>query len=215
MVIAISFLLLLIFLPVSVVAQTVDSTTITFPWEIKLNKSLYVIITDPSISEEKIDVVKNAILSEKSFTKNGKKFYEGWKGALNDAASSSTKYTLPKNIEIVKSTQNQEIITITLTTSIDKTGYSGYTRFIESNHKIINSNITIYDVDNLTDEELGVIIRHEFGHAIGLGHCTATSDLMNEKISARLPFISEFDIHAITALYNGKVMTRHFESQQT
>ena len=214
--ITVSFLTLLLFLPVSAMAQITNSTTITFPWDTKLDNPLYVIIiTEPTISDEKIDVVKSVVLSEKSFTIDGKKFYAGWKGALNDAALTSTKYAMPTNLEIVTSAQNQEVITITLTSSINKIGYSGYTRYVENNHKIINSNITIYDIDSLTSEELGGIVRHEFGHALGLGHCTAPGDLMNEKISSRLPYISESNLHAITALYDGNIMTRYFEGQQT
>jgi predicted Zn-dependent protease len=55
----------------------------------------------------------------------------------------------------------------------------------------------------LTDEELSTIVRHEFGHALGLGHSTAPEDLMAPNIDMTVPYISECNIDAIVNLYNG------------
>ena len=69
--------------------------------------------------------------------------------------------------------------------------------------KILKSFITIYDISNLNDEELSTIVRHEFGHAIGLGHSTAPEDLMAPTIDMTIPYISECNIAAINDLYSG------------
>ncbi|MGQ0638757.1 MAG: matrixin family metalloprotease [Nitrososphaerota archaeon] len=213
--IAVPFLAILIFLPVNIIAQgPVNSTSTVFPWDIKLGKTLPVMINaSPSISSEKIDVVKNAITSENYFIKDGKKFYEGWKGALAEASVGETKHVIP-TLKIVESSPSSEIISITLITTKDNDGYAGYTKFITINHKIYNSNITIYGVDELTNEELEGIIRHEFGHALGLGHSTMYGDLMHEHIDVRSAFISECNVHAIHALYDGEILTQHFEKTE-
>ena len=44
---------------------------------------------------------------------------------------------------------------------------------------------------------------HEFGHALGLAHSTAPEDLMYPTIETNFPYISECDIDAMKALYDG------------
>ncbi|PIN84158.1 MAG: peptidase M10A and M12B matrixin and adamalysin, partial [Nitrosopumilales archaeon CG11_big_fil_rev_8_21_14_0_20_33_24] len=38
----------------------------------------------------------------------------------------------------------------------------------------VKSTITIYNVEELSTSQITTIVRHEFGHAIGLAHTTAT-----------------------------------------
>ena len=47
------------------------------------------------------------------------------------------------------------------------------------------------------------IVRHEFGHAMGLAHSTAPEDLMHATIETDYPYVSPCDINAVTALYDG------------
>ena len=84
-------------------------------------------------------------------------------------------------------------------------GYSGFTNSIvdESNHQILKSSITIYDADSLSIEQYKTILRHELGHGFGLAHSTAPEDLMHSIITTEYPYISECDLDAITALYDG------------
>ena len=67
----------------------------------------------------------------------------------------------------------------------------------------LKSDITIFDVDNLTDNQLTTITRHEFGHALGLAHSTAFEDLMAQTVITEYPYISECDVDAIILLYDG------------
>lgn len=48
------------------------------------------------------------------------------------------------------------------------------------------------------------MIRHEFGHAIGLAHSTDDNDLMHAIIKTDYPYVSPCDVDAIQELYDGK-----------
>jgi len=174
------------------------------------------IIVPNNISNEKIDVVTNAISSmeaqeiDDSLTHKGPKgtsslYYLGWQGALNDIANKvkPTKYQLPLEFNIMKSNGREGDVVITLSNIRDTDGYTGYTKSIVEESEILKSFITIYDVSNLSNEQLETITRHEFGHALGLGHSSATEDLMAPTIDMTYPYISECNVAAIVDLYNG------------
>ena len=174
------------------------------------------IISPNNISNDKINIVANAISSmeaqeiDDSVTHKGPKgstsiYYLGWQGALNDAASKieKTKYQLPLDFNIIKSNDREGDIVITLSNIRDTDGYTGYTKSVVEENEILKSFITIYDVSNLTDEQLATIARHEFGHALGLGHSTAPEDLMAPTIDMTTPYISECNVSGIVDLYNG------------
>lgn len=179
------------------------------------------IISPSNISPDKVDVVSNAISSmealsiDDSLLHKGPKgisslYYTGWKGALNDISSKKGKtlYNLPTDFNIMKSKNGEGDIIITLSNLKDVDGYTGYTKSVVEGNEILKSFITIYDVSNLTDEQLATITRHEFGHAMGLGHSTAPEDLMAPTIDMTYPFISECNVSAIFDLYNGNEGSR-------
>ncbi|HSG74260.1 MAG TPA: matrixin family metalloprotease [Nitrosopumilaceae archaeon] len=172
------------------------------------------IINAKGLSEDRIEKINQAIISESelefddSLTHKGPKgfssnYYEGWAGALKKAQKEDTVYNLPTGFNIITSSGGEGDIIITLSNLRDTDGYSGYTKSIVDGNEILKSFITIYDVNNLDDEELGTILRHEFGHALGLGHSTAPEDLMAPNIDMTVPYISECNIDAIIELYNG------------
>ncbi|MEX1052784.1 MAG: matrixin family metalloprotease [Nitrosopumilaceae archaeon] len=198
----------MILFPSSVIGQEfTNGIDTTFPWDIKPDKPIQVIINaKTSISVEKIDAIKKVIMSENSFTKDGKTFYEGWRGALNEVSEHSTRLSIPTTFNIIESYQAGSKIIITLTPSKDANGNSGFTRSVVEHHRLVGANITIYDIDSLTVKEITTITRHEFGHALGLGHSTDPEDLMYEEIITLNPFISDCHINAITELYNEKTL---------
>jgi hypothetical protein len=215
MLVAILFISLLTFLPSNILGQNTKSTMTVLPWELQKDETLYVVIQKtPTVSSQKIEIVKNAILSEKSITIDGKTLYDGWQGALQKASEYKTQFPMPKKLEIVESAPTTKVITIIISPTPAENGYSGYTTFIESDHKISKSTITIYDVNNLTNQELAALVRHEFGHALGLGHSTEYGDLMYEEIDLRTPFISDCNIHALASLYDGKILSQHFDQSE-
>ena len=172
------------------------------------------VLNAKGLSENRIDVIKNAITSEESLeiddslTHKGPKgfsstYFTGWAGALKNTSSKDTLYNIPTDFNVITSNGGEGDVIITLSNLRDGDGYTGYTKSVVDGNEILKSFITIYDVTNLTDEQLGTILRHEFGHAIGLGHSTAPEDLMAPNIDMTVPYISECNINAVIDLYNG------------
>ncbi|HWP78996.1 MAG TPA: matrixin family metalloprotease [Candidatus Nitrosotenuis sp.] len=171
------------------------------------------ILKSPRVTEHQLDVIKQAIASEKamelddSIVHKGPKgststYYEGWAGALKSIPDMSTKYKIPTQFNFVDSSGGEGDIIITLSNIRDSDGYTGYTKSITEDNEILKSFITIYDISNLSDDQLATIMRHEFGHALGLGHSTAPEDLMAPTIDMTIPYISECNVDAIVDLYN-------------
>lgn len=180
-----------------------------------IGTSMNVNIVNPrGMDESKIDVIIDAITSDESFdiddsiSHKGPKgtsssYYNGWSGALKQVSDIETKFNIPTNFNVNKSYDGQSDVIITVSNLKDNDGFTGYTKSIVDGNEIVKSFITIYDVSNLTDEELSTIVRHEFGHALGLGHSTAPEDLMAPTIDMTIPYISQCNIAAIKDLYNG------------
>lgn len=177
-------------------------------WNLIDDQPLYVnIINVDSFKEEKIQVIKDAILSEEKIIVENEGlnllYYKGWLGALTIAGEKPSLHNLPQKIEIISSADEAGDVVIYLETIKDEDGITGFTKSTVEDDKILKSRITIYDVDSLSNEDLSTIIRHEFGHALGLAHSTAVEDLMHPTINLELPYISECNIEALISLYDG------------
>lgn len=167
------------------------------------------------VTEERIEAIYETIMSEQSIelddsllhkgpTGSFSTYYLGWYGALN-SINEETESPIPKNLHFDVSDRGEGHVIIELTNLTNLDGYSGFTKSItdESNHQLTKSTITIYDVENLSIQQLKTILRHELGHAFGLAHSTAPEDLMAPQITTNYPYISDCDLDAITLLYNG------------
>ncbi len=192
-----------------------DTVDTWVSWRIVEDRILSVsIVNTAKLDEKKIDVVKDVILSAESVELDdsllnkgpqgtSSTYYKGWKGALS-SISQPTEFVIPSKLEVIQGSKLNADIAIELTKLKDADGLSGYTKSIADGNQILKSQITIYQADTLSDTQLSAIVRHEFGHAIGLAHSTAPEDLMAPVIKTSYPYISDCDIDAITTLYDGK-----------
>ena len=193
-----------------------DTIDTWLSWRLVDGSTLNVNLVDGQKYPDKIDIVKSVILSEESIEiddsllHKGPKgttstYYVGWAGALADVAKNPTEFYIPSKFNLIESQRGEGDITIKLTSQSSGDGYSGFTKSIadDAQNQILKSEITIYEVDKLSKAQFETILRHEFGHALGLAHSTATEDLMYPTITTDYPYISECDVDAIILLYNG------------
>ncbi|WP_052347750.1 matrixin family metalloprotease [Candidatus Nitrosotenuis chungbukensis] len=188
-------------------------------WKIDAESTLVVnIVNSGIVDERKIKSIKDAILStdkiiiDDSITHKGlgtsSTYFAGWRGALEESSMIKTEYAIPIKFKIIESESEIGNIIIKLSTLKDQDGYSGFTKSTVDGNEILKSQIIIYDADGISDEGLAAIVRHEFGHAIGLGHSTAPEDLMAPTINMQIPYISECDTDAVSQLYDGVAMDK-------
>ncbi|HII36295.1 MAG TPA: matrixin family metalloprotease [Nitrosopumilaceae archaeon] len=185
-------------------------------WRLVDGTALYINIIGADKYPGKLDLIKDVVLSQDDIQVDDSLVYKGqqglilnyhlgWAGALAKAAGNKTQLYIPQKLEVIQSPEGEGDITIMLTDDVNGDGYSGYTKSItdESQNQILKSQIIIYEVYKLNDEQFKSILRHELGHAFGLAHSTAPEDLMYPTILTQYPYISECDIETIQSLYDG------------
>lgn len=181
-----------------------DQIDITSKWHKPEGIPLRVYIENLTmLPDNKIQIVKDAIYSKEiiqiddSITHkapSGEKsnYYLGWNGVIDNTS-------LP-SIEVTTSKINADVI-VSLIRTKNMDGYSGWTESTVKDNEISHSQITIFNSEELSEQDLGTITRHEFGHALGLAHSTDPDDLMYPTINTSLPYISECDKDALNSLY--------------
>ncbi|NIP62165.1 MAG: matrixin family metalloprotease [Nitrosopumilaceae archaeon] len=193
-----------------------DTIDTWLSWRLVDGATLHVNVINSEQYPEKLGHIRDVILSEESIEiddsllHKGPKgststYYLGWAGALSAASEEPSELYIPTDLEVIESASGEGQITIHLTDDASGDGFSGYTKSIadDSQNQILKSDITIYEVDKLNDEQFKTILRHEFGHALGLAHSTAPEDLMAPQVTTEYPYISGCDVSAIHALYDG------------
>ncbi len=200
--IALVTLACLYFLPGIAMSETENSVPIYMPLKVGNNHILFIEVhSDVSIPKKNVDAVINAITSTESFEQDGQLYYYGWKGTLLDSAKNQN-IPQPLAPKMVDSTNSDPDVIIVLTNSQSDQGYSGLTTFVTEYNMIKKSHITIYEAKELTTTQISAIARHEFGHALGLGHSTVNSDLMYPSFTVATAFISQLDEKSIGYIYD-------------
>jgi len=200
------------------IIQNLSGETINtwLSWRLVNGTVLHINVINSDKYPGKLDLIKEVLLSQQaididdSLLNNGPKgstttYYTGWGGALAKASKDPTQLYIPTKLDVIESHTGAGDIVIKLTDEQSGDGYSGYTKSIadQSQHQILKSEITIYEVFKLRNEQFKTILRHELGHAFGLAHSSAPQDLMHATIQTEYPYISQCDIDAIKSLYNG------------
>lgn len=157
-----------------------------------------IIVKDAKIHDEKVDIMEDAINSK--HTKNSRTEFLGWNEGIKEI-SKLTEKKIP-TLHVEYTLKNKESITIYLMEQISPEGYDGFTHlFYDQNGKINKAFIKIYNADELNNRQLESIIRHELGHALGLGHTNVKNDLMNPIINTYFNSISFLDLTALLHIY--------------
>ncbi len=194
-----------------------DTVDTWVSWKIQPEDPFHIHVVDSDeLTEARLKIIndvinsKEMIIIDDSLLHKGPKgtssfYYLGWRGALESLSDIKTKYVIPKNLHYVMTDKGDGHVVIRLSDLKNSDGYLGYTKSYvdEENRQILKSIITIYDINNISDEQLSIILRHEIGHSLGLGHSTAPEDLMAPQISTPYPYISECALRALVDLYNG------------
>ena len=116
--------------------------------------------------------------------------YSGWNNALNGTL----------NLVLVEKNGD---IQITLVNHTSTKKYSAFTTFESKSPGIISAaEITIYEIEEISSHELQMLMRHELGHSLGLGHSRDSDDLMYPIVPYYTSYISEANIQNIESLYN-------------
>lgn len=190
-----------------------DTTDTNVAWNVPPARTLHIQIqNDAGTTPQKIAAALDAIFSEETIdiddsvlhkgpAGTASTYYLGWSCALKKAAEKTTKLNIPTRFDVVKDGGD---IVIVLSDLKNPDGYTGFTKSIVHQNQILRVTITIYDTDEISEEQIRTIVRHEFGHALGLAHSTAPEDLMAPVIQTAHPYISDCDIDALSALYDGK-----------
>jgi hypothetical protein len=174
------------------------------PWEPHDDKTLSVsIIKLTSLSPDQLSSAKKAIVGYGTIEFNGSHTYVSWSEALQAISEDNTKNPFPKTISLLPDDNENADILIYITDEKNPI-YSGYTSNVIENQKIVKSNIIIYDINSLDDQEISSIVRHEFGHALGLKHSDFANDLMFGTVPVP-SYVSECHIGALLDLYDGKI----------
>ncbi|MDE1845154.1 MAG: matrixin family metalloprotease [Thaumarchaeota archaeon] len=180
-------------------------------WHVAKNDQFHIHVQDsPEVTKDRMQVIADVILSNKTIVVGNETYYVGWSGALQAISHQNVKNIIPFHFHVMKTSPESGNIVIKLTNLENPDGYTGYTKIIASNsqHQILKSVITIYHMDKLNYPQLALIVRHELGHAFGLLHSDNPADLMYPNIQRNLPYVSKCDAQAIVNLYNGTGMNK-------
>lgn len=173
-------------------------------WQMGPGEQLHIdLLVSAELNEERMRAISDVLYSKETLDLDGKTLYKGWQEAIR--STKDTKFPLPLELRTVGSSEGTGQILIALTDQKNPDGYAAFTESVsnEDIHKLLLSKITIFNVENLGEENFKKVLGHELGHAFGLSHADDPDDLMYEIVKTPYPYISECDTQTISGLYHG------------
>jgi len=174
---------------------------IVVPWSSNQDTVQVVIVNKANLNEEKISIIKKVIESKVSYSNASQIYYEGWYGAIRSFDSKIKQF----EIKVSQKTRQGDIIIELLTETHPL--YNGYSIQHYAGPRIIHAQIQIHDSENITNIQLENLVRHEFGHALGMGHSNDQSTIMYTTMGEDPKFITSCDLVGLKALEDGKMRT--------
>ena len=192
--------LILLYVPANTLALSNVYIDVLAAWVKDKNDVMkVVIINKANATDQKIAIVNKVLLSKESSADSNGKFFVGWQGALDQLKLKS----LPTKFSISYSDKpNNDGITIELL-SVVNPQYIGYSVPKYDDKKIVSAKIIVYDLPDLTDVQFENILRHEVGHALGLGHAEIHESLMYPTVGSNPKYISSCELSALKAISDG------------
>ena len=194
--------------------ESTDQTALPLSsWFLVKGDTLRINIVNGDEYPEKNSIVRKVVYSNQIVSndasligKSTKTYYLGWQNALETAATRETTRHIPQKFQIISSEKGEGDITITFSPLQNGDGKLGSTKILVDSfrNEILKAHITVYQVNEISDQTLEAVIRHELGHALGLPHAMSSRDLMNSSFSVESAYISECDINGIVTLYSEK-----------
>jgi len=192
--------------------ESTDQTALPLSsWFLVNGDTLRINIVNGDDYPEKNSIVRKVVYSNQivsndvgAIGKSTKTYYLGWQNALETAATQETMRHIPQKFQIISSERGEGDITITFSPLRNGDGKLGSTKILVDSfrNEILKAHITVYQVNEISDQTVEAVIRHELGHALGLPHVMSSRDLMNSSFSVENAYISECDINGIVTLYN-------------
>ena len=197
-------MIVLLFCPINAKSSELIKIKTYLPWKVQDDNTLYVsIIEGTSLTADQLSSIKEAIVGFGTIKFRDVETFVSWNEALQTTSQYKTKISMPTNIIILP--ENNEDADIAIYVSDEQNPvYSGYAANVIEDKRIVKSNIIIYDINNLIGKEISSIVRHEFGHALGLKHADSANDLMFATVQVP-SYVTECDIDTLLALYDGTV----------
>ncbi len=182
-------------IPCAALSQSEDEIKTLAPWNMDHPVSIS-IINDAGLIPNKILLIEKVINSSSEYTENGHTYFEGWEGAIQ-TVNPNVKFEINKSENGIS---GDIILKLTKEASTD---YNGITVPTYAGTNMAHATITIYDANKITPVQLENLVRHEMGHALGLGHSTSINSMMYQVIQPDEKYISACDIAGLNALFGG------------
>lgn len=157
-----------------------------------------VIKSDDYLPEMYLNSIINAIYSNEIQTDGLQRYYFGWNNAIESQIKTANQ-EIPI-LSLMKEVNSERHVLINLTDDSNQV-LDGHTRLYFKDKLINNAEINIYNLEKLNQTQLESLLRHELGHALGLGHTTNPWDLMYPNIKTKQDLISNFDLKQLFKNY--------------